>query len=420
MMALKRAFLKRWIGMTAPAPASPAVVRCLSAALILCLTGSLGDADAQSPKSGAGERGAIETLREEAGALRQDIQQQEAELDRVARDEGDIAGALEASGISLQRHRWVAAALTAELAELEQNIASTTAAVEDLLRRIRAGEAALSGRLVALYKVSSLGTAQLLASADSVAEFVQRRKALGQILAQDELAREALMAQHTELAELRAHLERQQAQKRTRADEHARQLASVVRENANREQLLAQIRTRKELQLAAIDTLRQSARALDEQIASLGRRAVSGADGEHRPAKPFSGSKGLLLPPVKGKIVSLYGPFRHPQLNVQAFRSGIEIAADKGEPVQAVHSGKIIYASWFKGYGNVLIIDHGSNFYTVYAHLEDVFKSIDNPVEAGEVVATVGDSGALGTPGLYFELRHHGKTLDPKEWLKSG
>jgi septal ring factor EnvC (AmiA/AmiB activator) len=420
MMALKKAHLKRWIGMTASAPAPPTLARCLSAALILCLTGSLGDAGAQSLKSSAGERGAIETLREEADALRQDIQQQEAELDRVARDEGDIASALEDSGLSLQRQRRRAAALKAELAELEENIASTAATVEDLSRRIRAGEAAMSGRLVALYKVSSLGTAQLLASADSVAEFVQLRKALGQILAQDVRACEALMAQQAELEVLRAHLERQQAEKRMRAGEHERQLASIGREKANREQLLAHIRTRKELQLAAIDTLRQSARALDEQIESLGRRAVSGADGGHQPVKPFSDSKGLLLPPVKGKIISLYGPFRHPQLNVQAFRSGIEIAADRGEPVQAVHSGKIIYSGWFKGYGNVLIIDHGSNFYTVYAHLEDVFKSIDNPAEAGEVVATVGDSGAMGTPGLYFELRHHGKPLDPLEWLKSG
>jgi septal ring factor EnvC (AmiA/AmiB activator) len=415
-----RAHLKRWIGRTALTPAVPAIARCVSAALILWLTGSLGEADAQLPKGSAGERGAIETLRKDADTLRQDIQQQEAELDRVARDEGDIAGALEASGLALQRHRRRAAALTAELAELEQNIASTAATVADLSRRIRAGEAAMSGRLVALYKASSLGTAQLLASADSVADFVQRRKALGHILAQDDRARETLMAQHAELEELRAQLERQQAEKRTRAGEHERQLSSVGREKVYREQLLAQIRSRKELQLAAIDTLRQSARALDEQIESLRRQAVSGADGGHRPAKPFSDSKGLLLPPVRGKIVSLYGAFRHPQLNAQAFRSGIEIAADRGEPVQAVHSGNIIYASWFKGYGNVLIIDHGSNFYTVYAHLEDVFKSIDNPVEAGEVIATVGDSGALGTPGLYFELRHHGKPLDPLDWLKRG
>jgi septal ring factor EnvC (AmiA/AmiB activator) len=380
----------------------------------------LGEAHAQPPERSGDERGAIEALREEADALRQDIRQQEAELDRVARDEGDIAGALEASGRALQRHRRRAAALQTELAEIEQNIVSTAATIEDLSRRIRAGEAAMSKRLVALYKLSALGTDQLLASADSVAEFVKRRRALGQILAQDERARETLVTQHAELEQLRAHLERQQAEKRTRAGEHARQLAAAGREKANREQLLALIRTRKELQLAAIDTLRQSAQALDEQIDSLGRRSGSGADGGQRPAKPFSDAKGLLLRPVKGKIVALYGPFRHPQLNVQAFRSGIEIAADRGEPVQAVHSGNIIYASWFKGYGNVLIIDHGSNFYTVYAHLEDVFKSIDNPVEAGEVVATVGDSGAPGTPGLYFELRHHGKPLDPLEWLKRG
>ncbi len=413
-----RVRLKGWIGMTASTPASPGLARCLSAALILCLTGSLWNADAQSPKSSVGERGAIETLREQADQLRQNIQQQEAEVDRVARDEGDIAGALEASARSLQRYRRRAAALTTELAELEQNIASTAAAVKDLSRRIRAADAAMAGRLVALYKVSWLGTAQLLASADSVAEFVQRRQALGQILAQDEQAREALLAQHVELEELRAELERQQAEKRLRAGELERQLASASREKVNREQLLTQIRTRKELQLAAIDSLRQSARALDEQIESLGRRSVSGADGGHRPAKPFSESKGLLLPPVKGKIISLYGPFRHPQLNAQVFRSGIEIAADRGDPVQAVHSGKIIFSDWFKGYGNVLIIDHGSNFYTVYAHLEDVFKSIDDTVETGEVVATVGDSGALGTPGLYFELRHHGIPLDPLDWFQ--
>jgi hypothetical protein len=146
------------------------------------------------------------------------------------------------------------------------------------------------------------------------------------------------VAQHTELAELRAHLERQQAEKRTRAGEHARQLASAGRENVNREQLLALIRTRKELQLAAIDNLRQSARALDEQIESLGRRAVSAVDGGHRPVKPFSDSKGLS-PRLKGNYRCMVRS--DPQLNVQAFRSGIDCAG-RGEPVQAVHSGKII------------------------------------------------------------------------------
>jgi septal ring factor EnvC (AmiA/AmiB activator) len=128
----------------------------------------------------------------------------------------------------------------------------------------------------------------------------------------------------------------------------------------------------------------------------------------------------LLIFPVKGKIANLYGSYRHPRLNVPAFRNGIDIAAERGEPVKAVHAGAILYSSWFKGYGNVVIIDHGDHFYSVYAHLEDVFKSVDNHVEAGDVIATVGDSGAMGAAGLYFELRHHDRPLDPLEWLKRG
>jgi murein hydrolase activator len=118
--------------------------------------------------------------------------------------------------------------------------------------------------------------------------------------------------------------------------------------------------------------------------------------------------------------MSLYGSYRHPRLNVPAFRNGIDIAAERGEPVKAVHAGTILYSSWFKGYGNVVIIDHGDHFYSVYAHLEDVFKSVDNRVEAGDVIATTGDSGAMGAAGLYFELRHHDRSLDPLEWLKRG
>jgi septal ring factor EnvC (AmiA/AmiB activator) len=107
-------------------------------------------------------------------------------------------------------------------------------------------------------------------------------------------------------------------------------------------------------------------------------------------------------------------------LNIQAFRNGIDIAAERGEPVKAVHAGTVLYAGWFKAYGNIVVIDHGDHYYTVYAHLEDVFKSVDHRVEAGDVIATVGDSGAMGATALYFEIRHHDRALDPLEWLKRG
>ena len=135
---------------------------------------------------------------------------------------------------------------------------------------------------------------------------------------------------------------------------------------------------------------------------------------------PFSSHKGLLIRPVNGKITNLFGPYNNPKYNITNFRSGIDIKADHGEPIRSVFKGKVIYSSWFKGYGNMIIIDHGNSYYTVYAHMEETFKSKGEEVDAGEVIATVGDTGSMTGAKLYFEVRHHGKPMDPLEWLKKG
>jgi len=124
--------------------------------------------------------------------------------------------------------------------------------------------------------------------------------------------------------------------------------------------------------------------------------------------------------PVKGKIVTSFGPYTNLKLNIVNFNSGINIKADRGEPIKAVYNGKTLFASWFKGYGNMIIIDHGDHYYSVYAHLEEIFKVKGDLVETGEVIATVGDTNSMTGPGLHFEVRHHGKPVDPIAWVKRG
>lgn len=124
--------------------------------------------------------------------------------------------------------------------------------------------------------------------------------------------------------------------------------------------------------------------------------------------------------PVKGKIISFFGPFKNKKFNVINFQSGIKIKSDRGEPIRAVSDGHVLYASWFKGYGNMIIIDHGDSYYTVYAHAEELFTTKGTRVETGQVVATVGDSGSMIGPNLHFEIRHHGKPIDPLKWIKKG
>ena len=124
--------------------------------------------------------------------------------------------------------------------------------------------------------------------------------------------------------------------------------------------------------------------------------------------------------PVKGKITYFFGPYTNEKFGVVNFRSGVIIKAERGEPIRAVHDGRILYASWLKGYGNMIIIDHGESYYTVYAHAEELFATKGDIIEKGEVVATVGDTGSLIEPGLHFEVRHHGKPVDPLQWINAG
>jgi septal ring factor EnvC (AmiA/AmiB activator) len=292
--------------------------------------------------------------------------------------------------------------------------------MEDLVRRIRTLEIFFSQRLVAFYKSSRLGTLHLLAPADSVVELLKRKTALERILSRDEQTRQTMVAQYADLQELQAQLMSHHEDKRVRMGEYERQAAAVHCERSRREALLARIRDQQEIQRATIESLREAARELEREIQALSRQSEGRVLRPPEPSGPLAASKGLLIFPVKGKIQNVYGPYRHPRLNIQAFRNGIDIAAERGEPVRAVHAGTVLYASWFKAYGNIVVIDHGDHYYTVYAHLEDVFKSVDNRVEAGDVIATVGDSGAMGVTGLYFEIRHHDRPVDPMEWLKRG
>jgi septal ring factor EnvC (AmiA/AmiB activator) len=102
----------------------------------------------------------------------------------------------------------------------------------------------------------------------------------------------------------------------------------------------------------------------------------------------------------------------------ETFRKGVDFAARLGEPVRAVASGQVRFAGWFRGYGKMVILDHGDQYFTVSGHLDEIRVSVGDAVEAGQVVGTAGDTGSLAGALLYFELRRGGEALDPAEWLE--
>ncbi|MEJ2101775.1 MAG: peptidoglycan DD-metalloendopeptidase family protein, partial [Desulfobacterales bacterium] len=291
---------------------------------------------------------------------------------------------------------------------------------QDLIQKIKANEQYIAKRLVALYKLSWLGKFQMMASAASMHELLLRETAISRVLAYDEKVMNQILDNQQNLEIVRSRLQAHRNEKQRRVEQYQQEINQMAVERKKRSKLLAHVRKEMSAQQAAVESLKQAARELDEKIQNLDVGLTSAVPDEYIQGKPFRAYKGLLKMPVKGKIVSLFGKFKNTRYDVLNFRSGIEIQTERGEPIQAVYRGKILYADWFKGYGNMIIVDHGDSYYTVYAHIEEVFKAVGDVVEAGEVMATVGDSGSMTGPKLYFEVRHHGKALDPMQWLESG
>jgi septal ring factor EnvC (AmiA/AmiB activator) len=141
-----------------------------------------------------------------------------------------------------------------------------------------------------------------------------------------------------------------------------------------------------------------------------------GPENRHLPSAAsgrFASLKGRLRLPARGEIVGRFGAPREGGTTWK----GLYIRAAEGSEVKAIASGQVVYAEWMRGFGNLLIIDHGAGYLTVYGNNHSLLKQVGERVEGGETVGTAGSSGGEQNSGLYFELRHQGKALDPMKWV---
>ena len=130
-------------------------------------------------------------------------------------------------------------------------------------------------------------------------------------------------------------------------------------------------------------------------------------------ATPFSEMRGKLLMPVQGRVAHRFGQRRN---QGRMKWQGVLIDAPEGDPVYAVHYGRVVFSDWLRGFGLLLIISHGDGYMSLYGHNQVLYRETGDWVAAGHVVATVGDSGGQNRAGLYFEIRIDGKPSDPQQW----
>jgi septal ring factor EnvC (AmiA/AmiB activator) len=181
-----------------------------------------------------------------------------------------------------------------------------------------------------------------------------------------------------------------------------------------REALLARLREKKNIYAALIKDLEASARRLQDMVETeRGQGLLVFAE-----SVPFRDMKGLLPWPADGEIAVPYGGVRNPDSPTYVRRRGIDFSAPAGSQISAIHDASVAYCDWFRGYGKLVILDHGGGYNSVYAHCSDILVEKGNLVRAGHPIALVGDTGSLKGSFLYFEIREQGRPVDPAFWLQ--
>jgi septal ring factor EnvC (AmiA/AmiB activator) len=185
----------------------------------------------------------------------------------------------------------------------------------------------------------------------------------------------------------------------------------VEEKKMEKEELLASVRQEKSSYEKMLRELKESSKRLLEIIKESEK-------GDTFFAKGGTGLKGKLPWPAEGRVAIPYGSQKDPNFNTPVFRSGIFIQTAGDLYAKAVCTGKVVFAEWFKGYGQLMIVNHGNGYHTLYGSLSEIFSKVGDIINSGQIIGRVGNSGILNSPGLYFELRYKGKPLDPMQWLK--
>jgi septal ring factor EnvC (AmiA/AmiB activator) len=356
----------------------------------------------------------VQALNNEKNEIKQQISAHQEQYRLASKKEEDVLVELDEVDQSLNQYSIKLSDLTKEIAVIDKKIEAARKKSESLFKQIAKTEKYVSKRLIALYKLKRIGASQIFYNANSFSDVFASYKYLSYILNYDNQTRSKLMIDKNRLEQLFMELRHKRQQKKAMQNRVSDIHAHMQRQKQERSKILKDIQNQKHLAKKAMLALKQSANNLDRTINNIRDKANK----THHQNVLFNKNKPRLRLPVNGKIINDYGTYTNEKLGITRFRNGVYIIAEKGEPIKAVCPGRILYAKWFKGYGNMIIIDHGDSYYTVYAHADEIFKHKGELVEQGEVVGTLGDTGSMVGPGLYFEVRHHGKPINPIKWLK--
>jgi len=291
-----------------------------------------------------------------------------------------------------------------QLGQIKDRRQETKSQIVTLNQGMEQTRGELFSRLTALYKMGRISPEMLLLTSRSYLDVLRIDKYLRAIIDSDARILETHRYQVVWKERYQEELIRNESQWQRSISGVEKKKEEVKKVREEKRALLKSIQNQKVVYQRVIGELGNRAKELQGFIEKLEKEKAVLAYGKPKGELV----KGKLIPPIQGRVISLFK---------EKGQNGIEIKAPVGTEIRAVLPGRVLYADWFKGFGNLVIIDHGDHIFTVSGYSSQVLKKEGDTVAQGEPIALVGSAGSLKGPCLYFEIRHNGKPEDPIQWI---
>ncbi len=352
------------------------------------------------------------THEEDYKKIQEKMSEQKRKLRETQERESSVLNELEGVNMRLGKIEAELSRSRKDLRKTETEISAVTLDIEKMNVVLSKQKEWLKRKLMVMQKFGYSGdTIMLLMSADDISQMMRMWKYLEIIALHEHRVigdyRETLTKfneKYERLKVLKVELKANADRVKSKEQELAQQkqskvliLSSVRKEKASHQKMLAEL---KEASRRILDLIEKSSK----------KDTYAGAG--------FTRLKGKLPWPVDGRIAVPYGAQKDPEFSTPVFRNGIHIQTPSNSDARSVSEGKVIFAEWFKGFGQLVIINHGNGYHTLYGNLSEIFSHVGDIIGESQVIGRVGTSGILNAPGLYFEIRYKGKPLDPTQWLR--
>lgn len=373
------------------------------------------------------------SVKEELQGISREITEKRRLLNKTAREEKKVSGELSRIESNLKKKEESLQSLNRDLKAVEATLERTGGEIETVRGDVERKKEEIQRRLAVGYKAGEVGNVRVLFSSESLPQMAENLRYMGAVVQYDKKKVAEYNARIDRLKELKGSLESAAERKERIKGSIEQKKQEIEEEKKKKASHLASVRQDKKGYQASLRELEANARRLQAMVEKLeaarrksytnkvDKQETRGAGVSAGPPLPdtgFGAQKGRLSLPAKGEITGRFGRHKHPEFNSYTISNGISIAASAGADIRSVYEGKVIFAEYFKGYGNMVIVDHGGGFFSLYAHTSKILRKDGAHVAKNEVLASVGDVDSTKGPMLYFEIRYQGRPVDPAPWFR--